>query len=444
MDLQRTYEGKGRPAIVSQTKQVGEARWNWVEPAVWTERMLTALVEGVKGGKWFSLVDKHSSIRNLKAAFEQVRSRGGRAGVDHQTIEMFESNLESNLEQISRRLKEGSYQPKAVKRVMIPKTGSKELRPLGIPSVMDRVVQAALVNVLEPIFEGTFAEHSYGFRPKRGCKDALRRVDQLLNAGYAWVVDADLKSYFDTIPHERLMKLVEERVSDGRVLDLIRAYLKQEIMDGLKLWTPEGGTPQGAVLSPLLSNIYLNPLDHELEQRGIEMVRYADDLVLLCRSREEAEGALEILRDWVIKAELQLHPEKTRIVDHNVGGFDFLGYRFTKGRRYVRKKSLKKFRDAVRAKTKRTNGHSLEYIITDVNRTSVGWYNYFKHCYKTTLSDLDGWIRMRLRSILRKRLKLKGRGRGEDNRRWPNSFFARHGLFSLEAAHVRTVQSRKG
>jgi len=192
-----------KPAVVPEpAKQAGEirARWAWVEPEVWTERMLTALEQGVKGGKWFSVMDKVYTRGNLRKAFEQVKANGGAAGVDHQTIEMFERHLEQNLEKLSQSLKDGSYRPQAVKRVWIPKPGGKEKRPLGIPTVRDRVVQAALRAVLEPIFERDFAAHSYGFRPNRGCKDALRRVDGLLKAGYSWVVDADLKSYLDLSP----------------------------------------------------------------------------------------------------------------------------------------------------------------------------------------------------------------------------------------------------
>jgi RNA-directed DNA polymerase len=282
----RTTEDK--PAGVLETaKQAGEIRdrWDWVEPSVWTERMLTALEKGVKGSKWFSLVDKVYALANLRAGFAKVKANRGAAGVDHQTIEMFERHLEENLERLSRSLREGSYRPQAIRRQWIPKLGRKEKRPLGIPTVRDRVVQAALLNVLEPIFEREYAEQSYGFRPNRGCKDALKRVEELLKGGYNWVVDADLKSYFDTIPHDLMVKRVEEKVSDGAVIRLLKGYLKQDVMDEMQRWTPEGGTPQGAIVSPMLSNIYLNPLDHEMEQQGIEMVRYADDSAPRMRER---------------------------------------------------------------------------------------------------------------------------------------------------------------
>jgi RNA-directed DNA polymerase len=229
-------------------------------------------------------------------------------------------------------------------------------------------------------------------------------------------------------------------VSDGRVLDLVEAFLNQQILDGMKSWTPEGGTPQGAVLSPLLSNLYLSPLDHQMEQAGVEMVRYADDFVLLCRSREEAERALERVREWTATAGLTLHPVKTRIVDAQKESFDFLGYRFDRGRKWPREKSREKFRDTIRSKTRRTHGHSLKVVIEDLNRTLKGWFEYFKHSGKTAFPDEDRWIRGRLRSLLRKRSGGKGRGRGDDHHRWPNRFFAEHGLFSLVAAHALACQ----
>jgi RNA-directed DNA polymerase len=372
--------------------QAGEvcARWAWAEPAVWTERMLTALEQGVKGGKWFSLIDKVYRPTNLRNAFARVKANKGAAGADHQTIEMFEQHLEANLERLTSSLKDGSYRPQALRREWIPKPGSKEKRPLGIPTVGDRVVQTAMRAVLEPIFERIFAAHSYGFRPRRGCKDALRRVNYLLKQGYNWVVDADLKSYFDTIPFERLLARVEEQVADGAVLALIEAYLHQGVLEAMKWWQPEAGTPQGAVISPLLSNIYLNPLDHLLAQQGIEMVRYADDFVLLCRSEAQAQQALGLVQQWTAAAGLTLHPAKTRIVDATKhGGFDFLGYHFERGYRWPRDKSRKKLKDKLRQQTRRNNGQSLQVIISCVNQVTKGWFGYFKHSHYTTFKPLD-------------------------------------------------------
>jgi RNA-directed DNA polymerase len=431
-----------RPASVPEAKQAGEvrARWAWAEPCVWTERMLTALEEGVKGGMWFSLIDKVGAPRVLRWAFAEVQKNGGAAGVDHQTIAMYEQRLEQHTEYLTRALKEGSYKPDAVRRVMIPKPGSKEKRPLGIPTVRDRVVQKALLATIEPIFERQFAEHSYGFR--RGCKVALRRVDQLLKEGYTWVVDADLQKYFDTILHEVIMELVAERIADGRVLKLIEGYLQQGVLENMREWQPETGTPQGAVISPLLSNIYLNPLDHLLAASGIEMVRYADDFVLLCPSKDEAQRALALVQQWTMTVGLTLHPEKTRIVDATQrGGFDFLGYHFERGYKWPRKKSLKKFKDTIRAKTKRTSAHSLQVIIANVNRSAKGWFEYFKHSHHFTFKPLDQFIRTRLRSIIRQRNGRRGMSRGGESKQWTNDFFAQQGLFSLLDAHAALRQS---
>lgn len=435
-----------KPLSVPQgARQDGDvrARWRWAERSVWTERMLTALEEGVKGGCWFGLMDKVFAPRNLAAAYAQVASNRGAAGVDHVTVEGLGERLNDELPKLSRQLQERTYRPQAVRRVPIPKPGSHETRPLGIPTVRDRVVQSAVVNVLEPIFERDFAQHSYGFRPGRGCKDALRRVDMLLKAGYVHVVDADLKSYFDTIPHDRLMTRVKERIADGSVLSLIEMFLKAGILDGLGEWTPEAGAPQGAVLSPLLSNIYLHPLDQLLAERGFEMVRYADDFVVLCRTHDEAEQALEQIRQWVTDHGLVLHPTKTKIVDEREAGFEFLGYRFVRHRRHPRKKSLEKFKDAIRSRTNRTRGESMAFIVASVNQTIKGWFQYFRHAHRHTFDRLDGWIRMRLRSILRKRAGRRGRGCGLDHHRWPNTHFAKLGLFSLVKAHALVVQSSR-
>lgn len=441
-----------KPATVPfSAKQAGEvqtlfayaepiARWAWTEPSVWTERMLTALDKGVKGGKWFSLIDKVYSAKNLHAAFREVAANEGAAGVDHVTIEMFADRLDENVEHLTEALRSGTYEPQSVRRTWIPKPGSTDRRPLGIPTVRDRVVQSALRHVLEPIFEKEFAEHSYGFRPGRSCHDALARVEQLMEAGYTYVVDADLKSYFDTIDHDMLMELVAEKVSDGQVLGLVRTLLGQGILEDGAIWTPEQGSPQGSVLSPLLSNIYLNPLDHLLARHGFQMVRYADDFVVLCRTPEEAQAALELIQQWVQSARLVLHPAKTRVV-HVDQGFDFLGYHFERGYRWPRAKSLKKVRTTIRNKTRRNNGNNLRTIIADTNRTLRGWFEYFQYSHWTTFRDLDGWVRMRLRSILRKRQKKRGRGRGSDHQRWKIAFFTQHGLFSLKQAHAQVSQS---
>jgi len=435
---------ESNPATVPITaKQAGEvrARWAWAEPSVWTDRMLAALENGVKGGNWFSLIDKVHCPKNLRASYAKVSANGGAAGVDHVTIEDFTRQLAHNMEKLESQMRNGAYRPQAVRRVNIPKPGTRETRPLGIPTVRDRIVQGALRHVLEPIFERKFAEHSYGFRPDRGCKDALRRVDRLLKEGYSYVVDVDLKSYFDTIPHDELLGEIRKEVADSRVLELVEAFLKAEILDEMKHWTPTSGAPQGAVLSPLLSNLYLNDLDHRMAQAGYQMTRYADDMVIQCRSRKEAESALARVQAWTTQRGLTLHPTKTKIVDVHTEGFEFLGYHFIQHRRFPRKKSLAKFREVIRGKTKRTSGRSLRATINDVNRTLVGWFEYFKHSFWRVFRALDGWIRMRLRSILRRRMGRRGRGCNHDHQRWPNAYFVKQGLFSLEHAHVLAVQS---
>ena len=436
------------PEAQAEGKRAGEAkrRRYGAEPAIWTERMLATLETGIKGGKWYSLIDKLYPTATLAAAYAAVKANRGAAGVDHVSIEDYAANLDANLAHLSEALRAGSYRPQAIRRHYIPKPGSQEKRPLGIPTVQDRVVQTALRMLLEPIFEKDFAAQSYGFRPNLGCKDALRRVDELLKAGYVHVVDADLKSYFDTIPKDRLLALVAGKVTDRRVLGLVEAFLGQRVLDGLQEWVPEQGTPQGAVVSPLLSNIYLDPLDHLMANSGFEMVRYADDFVVLCRSPGEAAAALETVRDWTVQAGLTLHPVKTRLVDARTEGFDFLGYHFEAGQRWPREKSLGKFKDTVRAKTQRTTGRSLARVIEHLNPTLRGWFGYFKHSRARTFRNLDGWIRRRLRSLLRKQQKRRGIAdvRGADQTRWPNRFFAERGLFSLQEAYEAVRQSPCG
>jgi RNA-directed DNA polymerase len=433
------------PATEAQQAQDIHVRWAWAEASVWSKRMLMTLEKGMEGGKWFRLIDKVWQPSNLQRAWEKVRRNGGSPGVDGISIERFDKDRQNRLLAVNEQLKNQRYEPKPVKRVWIQKPGSRDKRPLGVPCVTDRVVQGALRQVIEPIFERDFAEHSYGFRPQRGCKDALRRVDQMLKSGKSWVVDADLKSYFDTIPHERLMEQVARKVADGRVLALIRSYLKTGVMDGLKHdEAGEEGTPQGAVISPLLANIYLDPLDHLMAREGYEMVRYADDFVVLCDTQEEAQAALANIQQWVEAAGLKLHPEKTRIVNvKGIGGFDFLGYTFCKASKWPRKKSLQKFKDNIRAGTRRNDGRSMKDILASLKRQQQGWFNYFKHCPQHVFRPLDEWTRRRLRSILRRRLGKDNRSRGIINHEcWPNDYFRQLGFYSLVAARAQAMSLR--
>ncbi len=449
----------GAPAVPARATHGAESKtrdWSWVEATVWTERMVLALGNGVKacpraglrpdpgGGRWYSLMDKVYAPATLAAAWAQVRANRGAAGVDSQSVERFAARSEQYLAELGTALREGSYRPQAVKRVEIPK-GDGKTRPLGIPTVKDRIVQTAMKLVIEPIFEATFRPASYGFRPGRSGKDALREVNRLLKDGYVYVVDADLQGYFDSIPRERLVERVEERISDGRVLGVLRGWLEQDIVKGMERWQPTAGTPQGAVISPLLANIYLHPLDAHLEALGYRMVRYADDFVVLCKSREEAEAALAQVRAWVDENGLRLHPDKTHVGDcrQRGEGFDFLGYRFEAGYRFVRKKSLTRLKDKIRELTYRTRGNTLARIVADLNPVLRGWFGYFKHAHPSTFDALDGFLRRRLRALLRKQQKRPGFGIClADQQRWPNAFFATAGLFALHAAWLDAKHSR--
>lgn len=438
-------------SVSGRDKQAEEDLWqrHGAERGVWSEPMLIALERGMEGNRWFSLIDKVWSARTLGKAWEKVRSNAGACGVDGISVEFFAKDSQQRLLTVTEHLRQNSCQPQAIRRVYIPKAGSKEQRPLGIPTVIDRVVQAAVKMAIEPIFEAEFAPSSYGFRPGRGCKDALREVEALLRDGYRHVVDVDIKGYFDSIPHEPLMALVKERIADGKVLGLIEKFLKQGVLEeGIEL-EPEQGSPQGGIISPLLANIYLNPLDWLLAELGVKSVRYADDIVLLARSAGEADRALSTLRGWVENARLTLHPEKTRLVDMTQAGasFDFLGYRFwrtRKGklRRLVRPKSRQKLYQRLKRPTRRANGKSMEAIIAAINPVLKGWFAYFQQALPSEHQKTDQWVRMRMRSILRKRHKGRGRGRGFDHRKWPNRYFENLGLFSLAQARGELMSLR--
>lgn len=432
--------------VSEKAKQTESApsQWVWVDRAIWTERMLAALGNGVKGNKWFSLIDKVYRPSTLQAAWQQVKANKGAAGIDRQSVKRFAANEQVYLSELGKDLEQGKYQPQAVRRVEIPKAGGKT-RPLGIPTVKDRIVQTAVKRVIEPILEKEFLPASYGFRPGKGCKDALREVDECLKEGYTHVVDADLKGYFDSIPHELLKTRIEEHISDGRLLQLLASWLQQDIVRDLERWTPTAGTPQGAVISPLLANLYLHPLDVKMSELGLRMVRYADDFVILCQTASQAQKALEEVQAWVAENGLTLHLDKTHVGDCLVDGqgFEFLGYRFEAGKRWVREKSLQGFKDAIRAKTGRSRGDSIATIIADLNPRIRGWFGYFKHVYPGLFHQLDQFIRRRLRAVLRKQDKRPSMGRSRaDHQRWPNAYFANLGLFTMRQAHILERQSR--
>jgi len=423
-------------------------RWSWVEPSIWTENMLTALENGVKGGKWFSIIDKVYSLKTLKLAWAKVKANKGAAGVDGVSIERFTTNEDKYLQELSNELKEGSYSPQPVKKVYIPK-GKGKTRPLGIPTIKDRVAQQAAKLVLEPILENEFLSTSYGFRPNKGAKDALREVDKLLKVGDTWVVDVDITEFFDTIPHEKLMDKLRNYVADRKYLQLVEKWLNQKIMEEGKAWNPIKGSPQGAVLSPLLANLYLHDLDVLMKNKGFRMIRYADDFVILTDNETDARRALEIIQKWTMENDLTTHPEKTHVGNCLIEGqgFDFLGYRFECRKKWVRRKSISNFRDKVRQMTKRTCGKSIEKVIEKLNPTLRGWYNYFKHVDKWDMNTFDAFVRRRLRAILRKFNKRPGFGRSSrDHKEWPNSFFANLSLFSMHKTRGLEIacQSRCG
>lgn len=438
--MNQTHTENTVPAVPERDKQGAEDLWqrHKAQQGVWSSKMLEALARGVKGNRWFSLIDKVYAEATLVKAWEKVKSNAGACGVDRASVEHFDKDSLNRLLAVKEQLKEGSYQPQAIKRVWIPKLGSRDKRPLGIPTVRDRVVQTALRMVIEPIFEKEFAPHSYGFRPGRGCKEALREVNRLLREGYHQIVDIDIEKYFDSIPQDQLMKKVEEKISDGEVLKLIKAFLKQKVMEGTESGEAQEGTPQGGVISPLLANIYLNDLDWKMAQQGHRIVRYADDMVVMCQTPEQAREALESIEQWMDEAGLKLHPLKTRIVDMTVAGnaFEFLGYKFHRSQKgriwpYARKKSVQKLQERLRGFTRRNNGQSLKEVCETLNPILNGWLEYFQHSRLGSLREVDQWVRQRLRAILRKRHKFKGHVNIQDYIRWPNRYFGDLGLLCL-------------
>lgn len=428
-----------RPIEDARSTESEDKRASKAEGTIWTPRMLATLrKEGGKVKVWHSLIDKVWNIGNLREAFAKVKANRGAAGIDRISIEQYSQHLEENLTYLSEQLRSGSYQPKPIRRSWIAKAGKKKAcRPIGISAVRDRVAQRALCNVIEPIYEASFAPTSYGFRPHRSAKDALRKVKSLLSKGKCHVLDADIQGYFDHIDHDILMSKIRQRISDQGILNLIELYLKCPVVDQGVEEQPEKGSPQGTIISPLLANIYLNELDHEVASKGWHMVRYADDFMILCDGAEELESAHGLVREWCHSHKLTLHPEKTKKLKvTSKEGIDFLGYHLRDSNHWISDGSIKRLRDKIRPLTRRKQGKQLSKVIDQLNPILRGYYNYFKHARAWQFKQLDGWIRMRLRSILRKWRGAKGRGRGSDHQRYQNHYFEERGLFSLEKARL--------
>jgi len=354
--------------------------------------------------KKHSLINQVWGEKNLENAWKRVRANKGSAGIDRVTIPVFQQNLPQNLAEIQRLLKEKRYVPEPVKRVLIPKDNGK-MRPLGIPTVRDRVVQQALKNVLEPIFEGIFIAQSHGYRPNTGAHEAVRKAEAYLEAGYHWVVDADIKGFFDHVDHQLLMDLVCEKVSDGRVLSLIESFLTSGVMNEGIFEASTEGTPQGGNLSPLLANVYLNHFDRRMGELGYLILRYADDILIFCKYEWEAEDALkragEILEG---ELKLKLSPEKTKIVHARKKGVEYLGFHFNGRWRRPKDKAVKKFKAEIKHRTRRKQPKNLEMVIASINPVIRGWGNYFKEgTVKKRFEELDGYVRARLRSFRAKK-----------------------------------------
>ena len=381
----------------------------------------------IKKRKAHSLIDKVYLWKNLWTAWRRVRANKGAHGLDRVTIRAFEADVETHLLEIQRKLMERRYQPQPVRRVYIPKSSDpKQRRPLGIPVVADRIVGQALLQILDPLFDSEMSNRSFGFRKGRKAHQAIAAVIQDGKEGYRFVLDADIASFFDRIDHQVVMSRVRERIADGRVLDLIEAFLKAGVCEDGGVSVPTEGTPQGGVISPWLSNLVLDDLDKAIESKGWRHVRYADDFVVLCTTHQEVQEALAHIKEVLAALKLSLHETKTRLTDFWTG-FEFLGFRFRCYRLGVRPKSLERFKDKLRMLTRRLQGRNVDAVIAEVSPVVRGWANYFGCAEVGSLfRRLDCWIRMRVRSF-----RYKRRCR-EDNHRLPNRRLSKWGLLSLQ------------
>jgi RNA-directed DNA polymerase len=414
--------------------------------------------------KWYSLIDKVYARPNLERAWRHVAANGGAPGSDGLTIERFAEHADERLAQLAADLRAKTYRPQPVRRVFIPKSGGGP-RPLGIPSVRDRIVQQALRQILEPIFEAKFSSRSHGFRPEKGCPTALSVVDRAVQHGYQWVVDADLQAFFDTVDHQKLIGALNEAIADGSVLNLVTRILKAGVFlpETATVEPTELGTPQGGPLSPLLANVYLHRFDTAMGQAGYGLVRYADDFVIFAKSEGAATAALTLARQ-VLEGELglRLHPEKTRVVSV-AHGFEFLGFHYFRDpetgqlRKAVRAKSARRFRETIRRLTPRLNNQRkvkarkvtpqrlaknqrLRTIVRDLNQFLRGWHWYFKGVWSPEAAPferLDGYTRARVRAAITGRI-----GPGWWNQRLPNALLRSLGLIPLSEWHRQYQQGQ--
>ena len=358
--------------------------------------------------KFFQLIDKVYEMKNFDEAWKKVKSNKGCAGIDKQSISDFQKQSEVYLREIQRAVKNGMYMPMPTLRKFIPKS-NKKLRPLGIPTVKDRVLQQATKNVIEQIFEMKFLDCSYGYRPDRNAQRAVKQIKNYIEQGYTWVIDADVEKFFDSVDHNLLMSFVAEEISDGKVLSLIEAWLKAGVMNQGKQEETPIGTPQGGVISPLLANIYLHEMDEQIiKTDSIRLVRYADDFVILCKTKEDAEKAMEQVKNILTKLKLRLNKTKTRIVNVNREHFEFLGFKLkrTFGRLHTtpRRDAIKKFKNTVRRITCRDQPMKPKLIAGKLNSVIRGWGNYFKIGDVTKIfKRLDCWIRTRMRTFIEKK-----------------------------------------
>lgn len=356
-----------------------------------------------KRRQYYSLIDKVYEMNNMHEAWLSVKKNQGSGGIDGVSIEMYEKNLSMNLRELQRLLQQDRYKPDPVRRHYIEKENGK-LRPLGIPTIQDRVCQQAVRQIIEPIFEQDFYYYSFGFRAGYSAHQAIKTIRRAKRSGYEYVVDLDIVSFFDEIPHEELMKKVHERITDGKVLTLIRGWLTAGVMEDDQFHETEIGSPQGGNLSPLLANMYLNHFDWGMKEQGFTVVRYADDAVILCKTKEQAEKAY-LAAKTILEEELRLrmHPEKTKVV-HFEEGFRFLGFDFWKDYLILPEAKVKKYKDRIREVTRRQQGSNLGEMLKKLNQIIRGFGNYFEiGNVKKKFQRLDEWTRMRVRAFRRQK-----------------------------------------